>query len=76
MDNLIANAGALELIANIVNSNFTGFASWHRLHHDRSIAKYRLEACSTTAAGGGPPRSASIVNFADFVGIAVKVGNS
>jgi hypothetical protein len=75
-DDLIANAGAFELIANIANSNFTGFASWHRLHHDRSIAKYQLEARSTTAARGGPPRSASIVTFADFAGAAAKVGNS
>jgi hypothetical protein len=75
-DNLIPNTGAVKLIADIANCNFTGFASWHRLHHDRSIAKYQLEARSTTAAGGGPPRSASIVNFADFAGNAAKVGNS
>ena len=72
-DNLIQNTGTVKLIA---NSNFTGFASWHRLHHDRSIAEHQLEARSTTAARGGPPRSASIVNFADFVGNADKVGNS
>ena len=82
MDDPIPNTGAVKLIANtfaiadIANSNFTGFASWHRLHHDRSIAKYQLEARSTTAAGGGQPRSASIVNFADFAGDAAKVGNS
>ena len=76
MDYLTPNTGAVKLIADIANCNFTGFASWHRLHHDRSIAKYQLEACSTTAAGGGPPQSASIVNFADFAGDAAKVANS
>ena len=71
-DDFIANAGALNLIANF---DFAGSAGWHRLHHDGGIAKYQLEAPSTTAAGGGLPRSASIVNFADFVSIADKVGN-
>ena len=81
-NDLIANTGAVNFsadiggIADIANFNTTGFAGWHRLHHDGGIAKYQLEACSTTAAGGGPPRSASIVNFADFVSVADKVGNS
>jgi hypothetical protein len=81
-NNLIANTGTVNFIAdiggitNIANFNTTGFAGWHRLHHDGGIAKYQLEARSTTAAGGGPPRSASIVNFADFVSVADKVGNS
>ena len=79
-DDLIANTGAINSIADIGGitdiANFTGFAGWHRLQHDGGIAKYQLEARSTTAAGDGPPRSASIVNFADFIGIADKVGNS
>jgi hypothetical protein len=81
-DDLITNTGAVNFIADIggiadiANFNFTGFAGWHKLHHDGGIAEYQLEARSTTAAGGGPPRSASIVNFADFVGVADKVGNS
>ena len=68
-DNLIANAGALNLIADIANFDFAGLAGKHGLHHDGGIAKYRLEARSTTA-------SYSIVNFADFAGAAAKVGNS
>ena len=71
-----ANIAGVTEIADIANCNFTGFASWHRLHHDGSIAKYQLEARSNTADGGGPHRSASIVNFADFAGHAAKVGNS
>ena len=42
-------------VDNIANFNFVGFAGWHRLHHDGGVAKYLLEARSTTAAGGGPP---------------------
>ena len=82
MDDLIANTGTVNFvidiggITDIANFNFTSFAGWHRLHHDGGIAKYQHEACSITAAGGGPPRSASIVNFADFAGDAAKVGNS
>ena len=56
--NFIADIGGIAFITYITNFNFTGFASWHRLHHDRSIAKYQLEARSTTTAGGGPPQSA------------------
>jgi hypothetical protein len=81
-NDLIANTSAVNFIADIggiadiANVNTTGFAGWHRLHHDGGIAKCQLEACSTTAAGDGLPRSASIVNFADFVSVADKVGNS
>jgi hypothetical protein len=37
-------------ITEIANFNFTGFAGWHRLHHDGGIADYQLEA-----ARGSPP---------------------
>ena len=78
-DDLIANTGTVNFIADIggiADFNSTGFAGWHRLHHDGGIAEYQLEAHSTTATGGGLPQSTSIVNFADFVGDADKVGNS
>ena len=58
---LIANTGAVNFsadiggIADIANFNTTGFAGWHRLHHDGGVAKFQLEARSTTAAGGAPP---------------------
>ena len=48
--NFIADIGGIAFITYITNFNFTGFASWHRLHHDRSIAKFQQEARSTTAA--------------------------
>ena len=45
-DDPIPNTGAVKLIANtgaiadIANCNFTGFAGWHRLHHDGGIAEF------------------------------------
>ena len=53
--NFIADIGGITIIDDITNFNFTGFADWHRLHHDGGIVEYQLEARSTTNAGGGPP---------------------
>ena len=44
-DDLIANTGTVNFVADIssitdiANFNFTGFAGWHRLHHDGGIAE-------------------------------------
>ena len=56
--------------------NFAGFAGWQRLHHDGGIAKYWLEARSTTAVGSSPSLSDSIANFTNFAGEVDKVGSA